>query len=180
MVNLGPNFDLSSNIRAVFLIFLAVSANFVGNTLNCSIQKILINNAAVRHLFVILIIYFTIDFTSKSSMDPIQILQNTLLIYVLFIVLTKQTYEMFIVNILLIFFIYICHITKQYIEQHKEEKDLKYNAETVTLINNYLQNILFITLIIGFVIYFNKEYNDHRKNFNIITFLVGLNRCGSL
>lgn len=186
MADLDPLFDLSSNIRAVFLIFLAVSANFVGNTLNCSIQKLLIENTVVRHLFVMLIIYFTIDFTSKSTMNPIQILKNAFFIYLLFIVLTKQTYGMFIVNILLIFLIYICSIMKQYIQQQKEkneenkESNLEWNEDIVNLVNNYLQYVLIITLITGFILYFNKQYNDHKKNFSIFIFLLGLNKCSSL
>lgn len=172
--------DLSSNIRVVFLIFLAVCAGFIGNTLNCSIQKIMTNNAAVRHLFVVLIIYFTIDFTSKNNMNPTQIFQNTLLIYLLFILLTKQTYEMFIFNILLIFVIYNCYIINQYVRENKERKYLGLDKESVEMIDKYLQHILIVTLIIGFVLYFNKQYNDHKKDFSFITFLVGLNRCSSL
>ena len=186
MADLDPMFDLSPNIRAVFLIFLAVSANFVGNTLNCSIQKLLTENAVVRHLFVLLIIYFTIDFTSKSNMHPMQIFKNAVFIYLLFILLTKQTYGMFILNILLIFLIYICSIMKQYIEQEKEkneenkESNLEWNEDIVNLVNKYLQYVLIITLIIGFILYFNKQYNDHKKNFSILIFLLGLNKCSSL
>jgi hypothetical protein len=184
--DLEQNFDLSPNIRAVFLIFLAVSSNFIGSTMNCSIQKIMTENAAVRHLFVLLIIYFTIDFTSKHNMHPIQILKNALFIYLLFIVLTKQTNGMFILNILIIFLIYICSIMKEYIQKHKENNEenkdtyLKWNEENLNLINKYLQYILLMTLTIGFILYFNKQYTDHTKNFSIIIFLLGLNKCGGV
>jgi hypothetical protein len=189
MTDLDLSFDLLPNIRAVLLIFLAVSANFVGNTLNCSIQKLLINNAIVRHLFVMLIIYFTIDFTSKSSMNPINILRNTFIIYALFLVLTKQTIEMFVVNVLIIFVIYVFSISKQYIQQTKENGEnkngennetLEWNEETIDNVNYYLQYLLLMTLTIGFGLYFNKEYTDHKKNFNLFLFLFGLNKCSSL
>ena len=96
------NFDFSSCIRALFLLFLGLSGNFIANTLNCSIQKILLDYSIIRHIFILIIIYFTIDFTSKSDMSPLEILKNSFIIYILFIFLAKQTYEMFILNILLI------------------------------------------------------------------------------
>ena len=170
------NFNFSSNIQALFLLFLGISANFLGNTLNCSIQKILTDNSIIRHLFILMIVYFTTNFTSKTVMTPLEILKNSLIIYILYIFLTKQTYEMFLLNILLIFVIYVLFIQIEY------EKS-KNNENNVNKINNIINNfeyILIVTLIIGFVFYFKKQYNDHKKNFDVLTFLLGSKSCSSI
>jgi hypothetical protein len=167
-------FEFSSSIKALFLLFLALSANFLGNTLNCSIQKILIDNVAIRHIFVLMIVYFTIDFTSKSSMSPLEILKNSFIIYVLFILLTKQSYEMFIINILLLFTIFIIFVEINY------ENTNNIDSSNFVTLNNYLQYILIITLVTGFVLYYNKEYDEHKDNFDNITFLLGTNKCSHI
>jgi hypothetical protein len=180
MSELETSFDLSPNIRALFLLFLAISGNFLGNTLNCSIQKVLTENSIMRHMFIILMIYFTIDYSSKSSMNPLEILKSTLIIYILFILLTKQTHIMFIINFVLIFIIYILFIQSQYVKGIEDDREILFDEEYVLMISSYLQKILYVTLIIGFGLYFNKQYIDHRKDFDITKFFFGLNRCSSL
>jgi hypothetical protein len=175
------NFNFSENIRALFLLFLAISANFLGNTLNCSIQKKLSDNPIIRHLFILMIIYFTIVFASESILSPLEIFKNSLAIYVLFILLTKQTYEMFLFNFILLFIIFIIFIQIDYEKNKnknvKENNTLQNNLENI---NKYLQYIFIVTLLIGFILYYNKQNKDYSKNFNLITFILGKNGCSNL
>ena len=107
-------------------------------------------------------------------MSPLEILKNSFIIYILFIFLAKQTYEMFILNILLIFTIFILFI------QIKYEKNLNSDPNNLIVLNNYLQFLLVISLIVGFVLYYNKQYNDHKENFNNLKFLLGTNQCSNI
>jgi len=42
----------TGSIRAVFLLFIAISANFLGNTLNCGLQFDLTTTPLLRNLFI--------------------------------------------------------------------------------------------------------------------------------
>ena len=57
-------------IKGLFLLILAVSANFVGNLLGCKTQKLLTENMFAKHIVLILLIYFTVDLTSNKIFHP--------------------------------------------------------------------------------------------------------------
>lgn len=165
---------LNSKIKAVFLLFIAISANFLGNTLNCGIQKGLTEIPALRHLFLLMIIYFTIDFTSKSDMSPEEIFVKAIVIYIFYIILSKQTIVTFVILLLLLLSFYYLYIKINY--ENKQGKDVtKYNLLSQKII--YI--IVFIS-IVGFGLYLNKQYNDHKENFDIIKFIFGNNKCTSI
>jgi hypothetical protein len=169
-------FNLTDNIKALFLLYLAICAGFLANTMNCSIHKIMKNNIFVKHIVVFVLVYFTINFASGKNLSPIAIFRNTLVIYSLYILLSKQNYKFFLFNSLLIFIIYLIIIQKDY---EKENNDLK-NQEKYILFIKRLQQILMIFLIVGFIIYFRKQYSDHSNNFSYITFLFGNIKCNSM
>ena len=65
------NFKLSNDsvetiLKATLLLVLSVSGNFLAETLGCQSQKIL-NNMFVKHLLILFMIYFTIDFTQRNA-----------------------------------------------------------------------------------------------------------------
>ena len=72
----------TSEIRAVLLLFIIISGSFLENTLNCNIQKALVDIPMLRHLFLLLIIFFTIDFTSKNESEPFDTLKKSFVIYI--------------------------------------------------------------------------------------------------
>ena len=49
-----------------FLLFLAVSGNFIAETLGCETQFLFSNNLIVKQIIVFLILFFTINLTSKK------------------------------------------------------------------------------------------------------------------
>lgn len=169
-------FDLTDNIKALFLLYLAISSNFLSNTMNCSVHKILIDNMVLKHIFIICLIYFTIDFASKDDLSPLEILKQTMFIYLLYIVLSKQKYEFFLFNFFLIFIIYVITVQKRYDERNKKES----NFSTYGKVLRGLQIILVITLTIGFLLYFKKQHTEHKSNFNFIKFMFGTLHCDNI
>jgi Na+/H+ antiporter NhaC len=94
---------------------------------------------------------------------------------------------MFLVNFLLIFIIFVVFIQIDYDKQNskqnsKQNKQNEQNEQENNLINlnKYLQYILVCTLVVGFFMYYNKQYNDHKKNFSVVTFLLGTSSCSSI
>jgi hypothetical protein len=164
----------STEIRAVFLLFIAISANFLGNTLNCNLQKTLIESSILRHFFLFLIIFFTIDFASKSELEPLEIFKKSLLIYIFYILLTKQNFQFLSVIIVLLILIYLTNI-KINVKKNKLE-DTTDMEKTM----KYLCYITGLVSIVGFALYLKKQYKDHYKTFDILKFIFGTNKCQSL
>lgn len=164
----------STEIRAVFLLFIAISANFLGNTLNCNLQKTLIESPILRHFFLFLIIFFTIDFTSKSELEPLEIFKKSLLIYIFYILLTKQNFQFLSVIIVLLILIYLTNI------QINVKKNKLEDTTDMEKTMKYLSYIIGLLAIVGFALYLKKQYKDHYKTFDILKFIFGTNKCQSL
>ncbi len=175
----------TDSIKGLLLLFLAILANFLGKTLNCKTQDFLNNSAIGRNIVVYFLIYFTINFTTLH-MHPIKEFVLAFFIYVLYVLLMKQTQYFFLINLFIIFIIFVNAQIKDFHKIDKEkttslplkesiEKDIQ-NADKR---NKTLLTILPITLIIGFILYFIKQSNE-QKDFNILTFLFGSNQCESI
>lgn len=169
------NYDkFSSSIRAVFLLFIAICANFLGNTLNCSIQFDLSTTPILRNLFLYIIIVFTIDFTSKEVMSVDEILTKSLIIYIFYIMLSKQNYITMYIVIILLVVTYLCYLQTNYLIMNG--KDTQFFDDLSSFL---IFGIGSVTLI-GFILYFNKQHNDHKKDFDLTKFIFGTNRCDKL
>lgn len=166
--------NFSDSIRAVFLLFIAISANFLGNTLNCSLQFDLTSTPILRNLFLYILIVFTIDFTSKSSMSVDQIMTRSLIIYIFYVMLSKQDYLTMYIVVILLIASYLCFLQTNYLKENK--KDTKFFDDLYSFL---IFGIGAVTLI-GFLMYFNKQYNDHRADFDIGKFIFGTNQCDKL
>ena len=58
------NESLETILKATLLLVLSVSGNFLAETLGCQSQKLL-GNMFVKHILILFMIYFTIDFTQN-------------------------------------------------------------------------------------------------------------------
>lgn len=167
-------YKLSESIRAVFLLFIAISANFLGNTLNCGLQFDLTTTPILRNLFLYILIVFTIDFTSKKSMSVQEILSKSLIIYIFYIMLSKQDYITMYIVIILLISTYLCYLQSSYLKEN--DKDTIFFDE----LSSFLIYGIGIITIIGFLMYFSRQYNEHETDFDIIKFIFGTNQCDKL
>lgn len=161
-------------VRAVFLLFIAICANFLGNTINCGLQKTFTENPIVRHLFLYLIVLFTIDFTSKQDLPLDQVIFKSFVIYLFYIILTKQSLASLVIIIILLISCYLIYIQMNY------EKSKKNNTKDYEELLNNLTLGIGVVSIIGFALYLNKQYNDHKDDFDLVKFIFGTNKCESL
>ena len=163
-----------NEVKAVFLLYIILAAGLAANTLNCDIQYLLYNNPFVSQLFILLAIIFTIDFTSKGVLSPEQILSRSLIIYVFYLLMTKQNYITFIIIFILLFVIYYINVKMNY--EEKQGQDTKYYQENINLLL-YSTGII---AIVGYILYFLKQKEDHHGDFDILKFIFGTNKCTKL
>jgi hypothetical protein len=166
--------NFSDSIRSVFLLFIAISANFLGNTLNCGIQFDLTTTPLLRNIFLYILIVFTTDFASKKSMSVGEILSKSLIIYIFYIMLSKQDYITIYIIIILLIATYLCYLQTNYL------KDNNKNYNFYDELTSFLIYGIGIVTVIGFLMYFSRQYNDNKDDFDMTKFIFGTNKCDKL
>lgn len=171
----------SNVIKSLFLLMLAVSGNFIGQTLSCKAQYYASNYMLVKHFIVLLMIYFTLNFTSTENTHPLDSLKTSLLIWVGFLLFTKLTEFTTILSILLLIIIYLIDNYVKYYQNLNTLTDSQ-KQHYIEKLNNYrnvLLHCLYFVLVFGFILYFKKQLNDYGKDFNLIKFLFGIPLCSN-
>jgi putative effector of murein hydrolase len=181
-------FEYNPNLlKSVLLLTLAVSGNFIVSTLGCKAQFYMTNNIYLKHLIVIFIIYFTLSFSSNNENHPLNYMKNSLLIWICYLLFTKQNILFTSISASVLFGTYLLDSFVSYykkkIEEEKDEiqknefKNLKNKLTNVRTFSFYSGIVL---IIIGFILYFKKQYTEYKTDFNIIDFILGKVSCNSL
>ena len=99
----------SQLLQGIFLIMLTIVGTTVENTFSCQTLRLLHNNSFAKQIVILCLIYFTIDFTDDKESHPLETLKSTLLIWVCYIVVSKQTLHFTIGIFVLVVVLYISH-----------------------------------------------------------------------
>lgn len=131
-----------------------------------------------KHFISIFILYFAIGFTSNEQQHPVTVLQTTGFIYILFLLFTKMNLIFTLITFVLLS---ISYINSTFIDYYKLKKPKEIKLiEILETIQKILYCLIIILIIIGFFFYAREQYKDHYKNWSIITFLFGVNKCKSI
>ena len=216
----------NKSILALFFLYLVLFGSILGSLLNCELQRFIHNNNTFKHLIIILSIFiftFILNWYTPSSLILkenyinntnnkentnmykyiIESIKYTFLIYILFILSSKQEKTfmyLFIILLFIIIILYIIYLIN--IDYYKINQDdlktffihkinftkilnSKYNLNP-SLINklfiihnilSILYIVLLICLLIGFYFYALKQQKEKKNNFNWITFIFGITKC---
>ncbi len=162
-------------LKSVLLLVLAVSGNFVGNTLGCKTQYHMTNNMYVKHLLLIFIIFFTLNYTSTDNEFPLNQIIRSLTIWTVYLLFTKQNITFTVLSASFFILTYIIDTFTIYYEKNKNKK-----YKLLNKIRNYLFITGIFTIILGFSLYFREKYNEYGDSFNSLTFIFGKTLCNSL
>ena len=169
--------DTGESIRSVFLLILAVSGNFVAETIGCKTQKLLQENMIAKHFITLLILYFAIGFSSNEAKNPLDTLKLASFIYTLFILFTKMSINFTIAGFGLLTAAYVIN---DYVEYYKEtDKD----SPIIDTLQNLLKIIyacIILLILTGSGLYFVKQRKDYANNWSTTKFLFGKVKCKSL
>ena len=166
--------------KGLLVIILFVSGKYVTTKiLSCRIQELLNGNVYVQYILLFIIIYFTIDFTTDDGIivSPLENIKITCLVWGLFIMFAKMNLYFTIFTFLLFLITY--YIQNQIVYYRKINYKNEYKESIVSLISVERKLVLFIifTIILGFALYFIKEYKDKKKEWSFIKFIFGTLHC---
>ena len=117
-----------SFVKGFFLLALAVMGNFVGQILNCKTQKLLTENMIAKHIVMLLILIFAVDFSSSDSKYPTDTISTAIVIYIFYVLYSKMTMTFICLVSLLLFIVYLLTMYKSY---YKENLDKNKNTLTI-------------------------------------------------
>ena len=213
---------ITKSVLGIFFLYLVMFGSYINVLLNCNLQRFLQRHIFMQHFIVffsIFIFTFVLNwYTPKSmvleefsNMDNILKKYNylfsslgySLLIYIIFILSTKQevffmfTFLVLLIAIIGIYIIYRVELSNLNIEYTEIKKNLFTNTDKMTrLLNNNKKNlnslqltsnlhnavsvgyiVLIINILLGVSFYFKRQRKEHFKTWNWLTFFFGNNKC---
>lgn len=186
--------DNSAMIKSIFLLILAVSGNFVGETLGCKEQMYMSNNMYVKHGILLIMIYFTLHFTASRVPHPLEAAKKTVMIWIMFIFFTKMSVGFTLTGLIFLIVFYVISNFIDYDEQEyndemhvkssnneKEKLTKTYNSKKYNYqkAQSWILFILIGVILVGFVTYTLKKREEYKDQFDITTFLLGVTQCKS-
>lgn len=181
MDTLVPLFNVKNDlyiILGVFLLILAVSGNFIAEALSCKMRSFLSDNMYAKHFIIIFSIYFSLGLFSDKAIIPTKHLKDSIGIWILFLIFNKMSIHFTVITFVLLFLTLVCKNWIDYYNANDKEKNKDY-IHKIDILSQYLLLSSIITIIIGFLLYFRKQYSEHYKNFNFLTFIIGKVHCDS-
>ncbi len=166
--------NITKSIQALLLLFFIVSANFLGVTLDSELQSKLKTDPILINFIIFGIIYFTIILSSETGKQssPFTVLRYSLYIYILYLLLSRQPYPLFIINLIFIMAIYVLTNQIQYQRNNNIETNIKFYEKSI----DYLEIILFITLCIGVYHHFDSCLVSN-PNIDLPSYFFTMNSC---
>ena len=173
--------DIINVVTGIFLLVLAVSGNFIAETLGCKSQKLLSENMYAKNIIIILIVYFALGVTDKENKTrPEENMIIALQIWMFFLIFNKMNLYFTGFSLLLVTSVLI---GKNYIDYYKANNKNKEHDAKIEFIGNAAKKIFNVNIgviIIGFLMYFRKQFNEHSADFSFISFIFGKAQCNSM
>lgn len=190
MINIvASELDVNDSFKGIFLLILAIMGNFVAETLGCKTQKLLSDSMLVKHLVTFLILYFAIGFTSSETKHPGSIAINALLIWGMLILFSRMSIEFTMIVFALLTSKYVLTTFTDYykkleeeniIEDEKEKMENSKKIEQIEEVGKYIIYSIGTLVLVGFSLYFRKQYKEHSEGWSTYKFIFGINKCDSM
>lgn len=172
-----PNLNISDDLhRGIVALVLAISGNFVGETLNCNLQRWLSQNMAAKHSIVFFIILVTVNsINTEKEGKFLKDLKMAAILYVMFVLMSRLPPRFMTITFALLATKYLLITLRQDTTLHKVMR-----VKEMDQVNFAIDIVLFVLVLVGVVLYFRKQMRQYGDKFEYGKFLFGLKECTSL
>lgn len=157
-------------IQSLFLLFIAISGNYIAEIFPCQIQALFTYNMYAKHLLTFMILLFSIVLNSDTEDKTLKLIGYSFGLYILFILMTKMDKYFFLGLICIITIVYL-------LEHHKKETKEEDTKKSISKIINILEYIGIVIFIVGFLSYYGEKRYEYDRDFRIETFILGKAVC---
>lgn len=173
-------------LKSILLLILAITSNFLGNTLGCQLQYVMVNNMYVKHLFVLLIIYISINVSSPDE-HPMMLIGKSVFLWICYIIFVRQDINFVGISGTLFVLAYVCDTYVTYyrnqintMTQDQERTRLEGLTNKIVIARNVLFFAAILTALCGFCVYFAYQYREYGAKFDYSLFIFGKPVCNKL
>ena len=171
--NYVPKIKTLNILYGIFLLIMAVSGNFVAETLSCQTQRLLSSNMYAKNIVVLMIIYFTLGFTDESA-HPLVLARQTILIWVFFLIFNKMHIKYSVLTLGMLFFVLIL---KNVADYYSNYNGYGYFNSILTKNVKIFFLITCIIVLYGFIKYFIEKKQEYKDEFSYKYFIFGKQSC---
>lgn len=167
----------SNLLKGVFwLILIGITGQAIVPTYSKQFVNLIDNNDIVKHIIILWSIYFLIDFSDNKDAHPFNTFKQSVMIWIGYLVVSKQPLYFNIFNFLIISTIYIVNSYDDYQKQNiKDNNKYLRKKHTLLFISNSLSILLIISCLIGLYSFYKKEKTYKKKEFKNAKFIFGSN-----
>ena len=159
--------------KGMFWLWLAVSGNFIAETLSCKTQILLSNNMYAKQIVTFAILYFVAGFVDAKQSSPIEHFKLSGIIWIVFLLFTKMHLTPTIISFVLVC---ISHILNDYGNYYIKNNEIE-KGEMYKKYSNWTLKANLILILISFIIYLITKYKEYKGSFNFIKFILGNPTC---
>ena len=171
-------FKSFDSVTAIAGLYLWLLFGFFTSLLGCDLQRIMTKNIFVKHLMALTAFFFLMSVVDTDNNISVGLTWlKTLLVYILFMISIKSKIFASAIFILILIADQTLKVEITYLTNNNGDKN---KIALYNKIRYYLLFALIITAIIGFILYFIKQYSDHYDDFSFIIFFFGNNKCNDL
>jgi small-conductance mechanosensitive channel len=152
----------------LFVVSLSILTNFIGDTMSFKTQELFKNNMLLKHLIIVLLIYSTIS-VLYEELSPFERIKKTIIIWIMYLLLVKNTLRIVGILVILMFLQFILQDHIKYLKRNNKKE----NIDKLNKLNRLLEYLILILLVIGHVIYINKQKMQFKSNFNYYDLYLG-------
>jgi hypothetical protein len=172
-------------IYPIFILLLIISSNYLADLFPCRLRNILENNIYVKHLFGYLTLLFFISITLDDIGTSVnELIKNSFVLYLYFVLLTKNNKYFFISICIVLAIIYLAHIELKLLKK-KENKneneklflDIYEKRKNKFGLDTILHYVILILLALGTLTYMGEKKIEYKDKFDYLTFFLGKQVC---
>ena len=168
-------------LSGMFILYLIVAGNYVGELFNCGLQDMLQNNYAVKHMLGFMTMYFFVTMLSPNINWHQGIVAGmTMVMYLIFVISNRTNPKVQIAALVMLFAVYILQVIRDQREQHiVNETDADVHADMVETNERIvkaqwgLAGAVVGLIIIGFVVYTGKKRLEFGREFSYVNLFKG-------
>lgn len=166
-------YDLSTVQRGMFWLWLAVSGNFISETLGCKTQQFLNDNMYAKQIVTFAILYFVTGFIDTTKTNPLEHFKLSGIIWVIFLLFSKMH---LVPTIIAFALVCISYVLNDYSRYYKESGDIE-KSETYKTYSDWVLKANISLIVVSFIVYFIAKYKEYKGNFNFLKFILGKPSC---
>ena len=171
-------------VYSIFIFILLIAAGEILRIFPCSVADIIENNIYMKHFIGFLtMIFFVVLVVPIPDKKLNNILSKSVLMYAIFIFISKTESQFFIPIIILLGITYLLILKKveyrETIERKENIQETFKKINTIVFINNSILVVIAVLIIIGFVLYLGRKKYEYGSDFSYITFIFGQNVCSN-